>query len=276
MRHVVHAPSPRGILSAPRPDGLLEGRRALPSASLSAHVHHFWSVGWSLRSPHTVTTLPQPAALVIVTPHGAELHGVQTGRVTRRLTNGGRMFGVTFRPVMFQPLLRAPLASLTDEVVPLESVLGSRSKTWARAIRQARDLETEVRITEEYLGELVAPPSALLVKLRDLVERMASDREILRVEDLCLASGVDARTLQRHFRTYVGMSPKGVIRRYRLHEAAAQLATENPPALANLAMSLGYADQAHFARDFKHTVGETPQSFVSTSRASLTRARRAG
>jgi len=212
-----------------------------------------------------VTTLPHPAIIIIVTRQSAELHGVQTGRVTRSLTNGGRMFGVSFRPVMFQPLLHRSMASLTDEVVPLESVLGPRSKKWARTIRQARDLETEVGLTEEFLGNLMLPPSALLVQLRDLVERMSSDREILRVEDVCTASGMDARTVQRHFRTYVGMSPKRVIQRCRLHEAAVQLASEVPPPLAPLAASLGYSDQAHFARDFKRTVGETPRAFVKRS-----------
>jgi AraC-like DNA-binding protein len=71
------------------------------------------------------------------------------------------------------------------------------------------------------------------------------------------------RALQRCFRTYVGLSPKAVIRRYRLHEEAAQLGGPNPPTLAALAASLGYADQAHFGRDFKRTVGETPRSFAS-------------
>jgi AraC-like DNA-binding protein len=49
-----------------------------------------------------------------------------------------------------------------------------------------------------------------------------------------------------------------VIRRYRMHEAAAQLRSKTPPPLAELAASLGYADQAHFTRDFKSVVGRTP------------------
>jgi AraC-like DNA-binding protein len=53
-----------------------------------------------------------------------------------------------------------------------------------------------------------------------------------------------------------------VIRRYRLHEAAEQLKGPDPPPLAALAAALGYADQAHFARDFKAVVGRTPAVFV--------------
>jgi len=91
---------------------------------------------------------------------------------------------------------------------------------------------------------------------------MAGDRSILRVADVCDASGLDERALQRAFRACVGVSPKWVIQRYRLHEAAAQLRSSAPPELAALAASLGYADQAHFSRDFKRMVGETPGAFA--------------
>lgn len=57
------------------------------------------------------------------------------------------------------------------------------------------------------------------------------------------------------------MSPKWVIQRYRLHEAAAQLTSGRPPTLAALAAALGYFDQAHFARDFKSIVGAAPSAY---------------
>jgi AraC-like DNA-binding protein len=79
------------------------------------------------------------------------------------------------------------------------------------------------------------------------------------------------RSLQRLFRKYVGVSPKWVIRRYRLHEAAERLKGSRPPPLAELATSLGYADQAHFAREFKQVTGRTARSFrvLWQSRSSL-------
>lgn len=53
-----------------------------------------------------------------------------------------------------------------------------------------------------------------------------------------------------------------VIGRYRLHEAAARLKSDAPPSLGDLAASLGYADQSHFARDFRSVVGRTPRDFA--------------
>jgi AraC-like DNA-binding protein len=94
---------------------------------------------------------------------------------------------------------------------------------------------------------------------------MMRDPSLLRASDVAAAVGVDLRSLQRRFRHYVGVGPKWVIRQYRLHEAAEQLKAETPPPLADLAASLGYADQAHFARDFKRVVGRSPGSFAASS-----------
>jgi AraC-like DNA-binding protein len=140
-------------------------------------------------------------------------------------------------------------------------------------LKRARDTDAKIARTEAFLLELLPPVDPPLARLRDLVERVGADRSLVRVEDLCGLAGLDARALQRAFRTYVGVSPKWVMQRYRLHEAAEQLRGHAPPSLAALAASLGYADQAHFARDFKRTVGHTPRAFVELTRGDASRPR---
>jgi AraC-like DNA-binding protein len=64
--------------------------------------------------------------------------------------------------------------------------------------------------------------------------------------------------LQRLFADYVGIGPKWVIRRFRLHEVTERLAAGADIDWAALAAELGYADQAHFVRDFRAMFGEPP------------------
>ena len=66
---------------------------------------------------------------------------------------------------------------------------------------------------------------------------------------------------QRLFSDYVGVSPKWVIRRFRLHDAASRLAKDEDVNLTHLAQDLGYSDQAHFTRDFKALVGRSPSDY---------------
>ncbi|CAN5339281.1 hypothetical protein BH09MYX1_BH09MYX1_14680 [soil metagenome] len=168
---------------------------------------------------------------------------------------------------MFQPLLCASMSTLTNRVVPISRVFGSEADAWSRAVHSVPDVAAKIALAEAFLVSRLPPWKADVARLRDLVERMAIDRSLLRVEDVAAVASLDVRALQRAFRTYVGVSPKWVIGRYRLHEAAEQLKSVHPPALAELAASLGYADQAHFARDFKLVVGRTPRTFALTSRA---------
>jgi AraC-like DNA-binding protein len=70
------------------------------------------------------------------------------------------------------------------------------------------------------------------------------------------------RQLQRLFKEYVGVSPKWVIQRYRLLDAAERVAAGTIVNWADLALELGYADQAHFIRDFKGLVGRSPAEYA--------------
>ena len=53
----------------------------------------------------------------------------------------------------------------------------------------------------------------------------------------------------------MGVSPKWVMRRARLHEAAERADSGEVVDWAALAADLGYADQAHLTRDFTATIG---------------------
>lgn len=263
-------PPPRGILRAPRADGLLEARRFVPSEALTPYVHHYWWIHWSLRSPFVGEALPHPAAQIRWTrTHGhtrAVAQGVTSGALARTLSGTGETLGISFRPVMGHVLLGAAASAPYDpeHEVLLQSVLAS-APSWEHAVAEARSPEDGVARTEEWLTSSLGRPLAHLghlLSLRDLVERVALDSSLVRVADLVHASGLDLRALQRAFRLYVGLSPKTVLQRYRLHEAAERLRSSAPPSLATLAASLGYADQAHFTRDFKRTIGRTPGAFA--------------
>ncbi len=83
-----------------------------------------------------------------------------------------------------------------------------------------------------------------------------------RVEHLAREFGIGARRLQRLFGDYVGVSPKWILQRYRLHEAAERIAAGGATDWAAMALDLGYSDQAHLIRDFKKLVGQPPGEYA--------------
>ena len=88
------------------------------------------------------------------------------------------------------------------------------------------------------------------------------DPSITRVQQVSQKFHLAVRSLQRLFNQYVGVSPKWVIKRYRLHEAAEQLNTGRNVDWHKLVFDLGYFDQAHFIKDFMTIIGRTPAEYA--------------
>ena len=95
----------------------------------------------------------------------------------------------------------------------------------------------------------------------------ASITETVRAEMRAIGvrAGLCERALQRVFRAHVGATPKWVIRRHRLQEAALRIERGDVRSLAELAASQGYADPSHLARDFKAAVGRSPRDYAVMS-----------
>jgi AraC-like DNA-binding protein len=203
----------------------MEHGRYAPSEDLRPFVAHFWMVRWDLRGepPFVAETLPHP----------------------------------------FQPVLRAPLSRITDRTLALRTVFGPESAALEDAILGEPDVGRCILLAEEFLRMRLPAMPAPIAHLRDVVERLSEDPSMTRVEQVCALAGLELRKLQRRFQDAVGVSPKWVLQRYRLHEAAAQLARADPPDMADLALQLGYFDQSHFARDFKAVVGRSPGAYAA-------------
>jgi AraC-like DNA-binding protein len=76
---------------------------------------------------------------------------------------------------------------------------------------------------------------------------------------------MSTRSLQRLFADHVGLGPKWVINRYRVHEAAEVAAASPDVDWAALAAALGYSDQSHLVREFTAAVGTPPDRYARRS-----------
>jgi len=88
-------------------------------------------------------------------------------------------------------------------------------------------------------------------------------RSLTSVQAVAERFEIEPRTLQRLFRRHVGVSPKWVLRRLRLHDAQSMLDAGEGCDLAVLAARLGWFDQAHFTRDFRAAVGVPPGAYAA-------------
>ncbi|MFH8347092.1 helix-turn-helix domain-containing protein [Streptomyces sp. NPDC018045] len=107
-------------------------------------------------------------------------------------------------------------------------------------------------------GDGVCEASETFLRFRDAVERGFTRSR--RVEDYARALGYSPRTLSRATTAATGVGAKEFIDRRVVLEAKRLLAHGDQTA-ARIAVRLGFADAANFAKFFQHRTGSTPISF---------------
>jgi AraC-like DNA-binding protein len=259
---------PRGILVPRFKAGSFCHERVAPSAALAALVEHYWFVGWDMQGhlPQQQETLPHPNVHLVIENDSDGVYGVHTARYTKQLAGQGFAFGIKFRPGGFRPFFGSAVAEIADRRVGLAQLFGTDGAALTRQVRAcAASADTApaamAAAAEAFLLARLPPCDADAGRAAALVAAIAGDAALLTVDALAEQAGLNKRALQRLFQQYVGVGPKWVIRRYRMHEAVAQLQAGAVPELAQLALGLGYYDQAHFIKEFTALVGKPPGEY---------------
>lgn len=259
-----------GVVGRAHTGSVFDIERWEPSADAATWIEHFWSVNWDLtgRSPFTSTVITFPAMHLThewgtdSPRHGYPLpntliHGVVEEVFTTTLSGRGSVVGVRFRPGGFAARFGRDAAEFTGRTVPMDSELFSVAVTF----------EDDVDAAAGMLDTLIAAgdhvPDPTYHALTALVDRIREDDRLHRVEQVMAVSPWSARTTQRVFRRYVGVSVKWVLCRYRLQHAALAIETDPAVDFADLAVRCGWYDQAHFTNDFRSMLGCTPGEYAT-------------
>ena len=261
-------PTAKGLLRPEEFASQVHFAEADPSAAAAVWVERIWSTVWSMPSGRAATTslLAHPSISLTVERGGVQregsrgagvfVTGVATARfdVTRSGTGGA--VGLKFRPGGFTAWSGIAANELTDRVVPAEHLLPGADALADLPLDATRAAPALNAFVAERGAGRPAIPAALQQAL-DLVV----DPAVTRVDQLAERCDCSVRSLQRLLRHYVGVGPKWLIRRQRMHDAVAELDAGGVDSLAELAVRLGWYDQSQFARDFATLVGMSPSSY---------------
>jgi AraC-like DNA-binding protein len=270
----------RGIIDPALLRERLTLNRYPPGPALEGLIDRFWVVSWRLPEGmvHTQQVLTHPCANLSVSPVDllddgrpgpieAMLNGVARQLTGRRIAGTGWALAAMTTPGGLGAFVKQSAAEFTDRVVPLGPALGLDGDALIAELTGIGVEPERVALLAARLSEVVAATDPERVRsAREVaaVARLAeTDRSVRKLDDLAAASGIRARTLQRMFTEYAGVSPTWVLRRYRLLDAAETVRDGRPMVWARVAADLGYSDQAHLVRDFRAAVGTTPAAYAA-------------
>lgn len=257
----------KGILNPRTGERTFWLSRRGPTENLAFFVQRYWIVRWELEAQetHTQETLPHPCVNLVVEHDRAGIFGVVRQKFARQLEGTGWAFGVKFRPGGFYPFLGSPVSELTDTSIGLREVFGAEGPALETDLQSRETEDAWIARMEQFLAECLPERDEKVTVVNRIVDRIETERGITTVDDVASPLAMSKRTLQRLFRRYVGVGPKWVIQRYRLQEAADRLADGGEVDLTEMALDLGYYDQAHFIKDFKAIVGVSPAEYARRS-----------
>jgi AraC-like DNA-binding protein len=255
--------STHGILGPDAIGRVFSLTRSAPAADLGRVIERHWVVQWDLgdRPPHRQEVVTHPCVNLVFEPYGAAVFGVQRRRDARVLRGRGWAVGVKFRPGGFSGYLGRPMHEITDRALALRDVFGADGDALASEAATRADPGEKTALAEAFLRARMPPPDPEIELVHEVVVDMLAVDPGTPVQQIAKRHAVSTRTLQRLFRRHVGVGPKWVLRRYRLQEAAEQLAAGERKDWTRLALDLGYFDHAHFIRDFRAVVGRSPAEY---------------
>jgi AraC-like DNA-binding protein len=251
---------PRGILDFRAALRRFELRRFPPQGRLAPWLEGYWQVSWNLAADeeHVQSNISHASVNIAFEADGTWLYGVPDRLFTRRLSGSGSVLGIKFLPGGFFPFAREDLSRLRGVRVPLTEHWDGINPLLHEELLAEPDPARRIALASALLAaRLPAGPA----RATETARRMEADPAAYTVARAAAELGLGARALEKLFRAEVGISPKEVIRRFRLQSAADRLAREPSLACGDLALELGYADQAHFIKDFKSVVGRPPQAY---------------
>lgn len=201
-------------------------------------------IGAGFRLPPVTLAGPQAA------PYTAELEGLIHG------------FYIHFAPVGPLVLLGVEDYALTERGArPLHAMvrsdLAAPTRRWEQALLEASSFEERLERTTSFLLDCAAPPDRRARVLRAAIDRIEDAGGNLLIRDVAQHVGTSPSTLRRYFRA-LGMPPKRFASIVRFRRAHAFLTRTPGATWSEVVARFGYADQAHFVREYRRFSGTTP------------------
>lgn len=199
-------------------------------------------------------------------PH-AFFTGIYNSPVIWKATGNVKLFGIRLKPETFSQLFNIPAASLFCNYIELETFFGKAINRLPELLYEQYDMAEAIHRCDAFLMQQLAMMCGGLNYVAEAVSLIRSRVGSISIEEVSTTLSVSMRQLQRSFKEQLGTSPKSYHRIIRFRNAFTALESSPKSNWADIAYTLGYADQAHFIREFKEFAGEAPGKVIKNNKS---------
>ena len=170
------------------------------------------------------------------------------------------VFGISCYPFGLYPFVNKSLSVIHDEVVDLYDISTSLSKKLELVTANKTTTDDVIANIERILCEELQVTDDYINTANLIYDFLEMDSTAT-IQSFCLEHGINTKTFTRNVRYYTGYTPKILRSINRFQKTGNQLIHHTQKPLSYIAYDNGFADQAHFIREFHKFSGVAPRAF---------------
>jgi AraC-like DNA-binding protein len=179
----------------------------------------------------------------------------------------GWYVGVRFRPAMARMILEVEPVDCRDRDIPAAPIDPAFAALEDR-LRDCVSADAALALLRRAVDSRLAEDKrdAAPIRVREAIALLAQGGDGVQIQRVAQQLGIAERSLHRDLVRWSGLKPKSMARILRMQRTLAAIrahaiGTGRAP-LAELALRMGYADQAHMTRELKALTGFTPAALI--------------
>lgn len=192
------------------------------------------------------------------------IYGQMTSFGKVRVEGHVQLIFVIFTPLGLHAFLRMDAHSYTDKIIFMKNIEGVHVDELRNfQFKRQASIQTNISLLDQVLlrsfdlNSNTGDHSILI----PLVQALLKTHGTISVYKLAEMAGVSTRTLELHFKKFIGLSPKTYCRIVRFNSLIQQLSETPQLDSYEWIEKYGYSDQSHFIKDFKDFTGMSPMKY---------------
>ncbi len=171
------------------------------------------------------------------------------------------VFGIRFFPEGISHIFGIPPSEFTSTYEDSTDVFGKVMADFCEQIRTTIAVKDQLALADRFLLKQYEKNGKDFDYVQLAAEYIRTENGMLDQEQLMTHVPISTRQLQRAFKDQFGITAKEYMRLARMNAIQKYMHCPDVNFL-DLAYDHGFADQAHFIREFRHYTGSAPRQFM--------------
>ena len=185
--------------------------------------------------------------------------GMRSAYYVKDIARSACTVGASLRPGACEALFGIPADEVSGRHVALEDLWGNEARCLSERLQETNDFERRLEVFESFLANRLPRVSAIHPAIAHALSRFSTTTDIGKIVE---ETGYSHRHFIQLFRQSVGISPRIYTRLVRFQRTLRHGVDKTRGRWTDVALEAGYADQAHFNREFRELTGISPTEYL--------------